>query len=82
MGSGIRSIRTNEFARVRLGINPGADRVVPDFLLQPFRREQRAELESFLDYAAQAVVSIVSEGVEMAMTRFNRRAQGERTEEE
>jgi hypothetical protein len=38
-------------------------------------------LEDFLGIAAQAVTSIVSEGAEKAMTRFNRRAQGEKEEE-
>jgi PTH1 family peptidyl-tRNA hydrolase len=82
MESVIRSIGTMEFTRVRLGIDFGRGRAEPDYLLRPFRREQRKQLDDFLDYAAQAVASIISEGVEMAMTKFNRRAQGETTEEE
>jgi PTH1 family peptidyl-tRNA hydrolase len=82
MESLIRSLGTNGFPRVRLGINPGAGRAEPDFLLKPIRREQREELDGLLDYAVQAVVSIISEGVEKAMTRFNRRAQGENNEDE
>jgi PTH1 family peptidyl-tRNA hydrolase len=81
MESLIRSLGTNEFTRVRLGINPGAGRAEPDFLLKPFRREQLEELDGFLDYSAQAVASMISEGVETAMTRFNRRAQGEDEDE-
>ncbi len=82
MESVIRSIGTTEFTRVRLGIDFGRGRADPDYLLKPLRREQRKQLDDFLDYAAQAVGSIISEGVEMAMTKFNRRAQGEKTEEE
>ncbi len=82
MESVIRNIGTMEFIRVRLGIDFGRGRAEPDYLLRPFRREQRKQLDDFLDYAAQAVASIISEGVEMAMTKFNRRAQGENTEEE
>jgi len=82
MESIIGSIGTNEFTRVRLGIDFGHGRAEPEYLLKPLGREQRKQLDSFLDYAAQAVVSIISEGVEMAMTRFNRRAQGENIEEE
>ncbi len=79
----IRCIGTNEFVRVRLGIDPGgSNRADPDFLLAPFRREQMKELAGFLDYAAQAVVAIISEGVEKSMTRFNRRAPGDQSEEE
>ena len=81
MESVIAGIGTDEFIRVRLGINPGALRAEPEYLLKPLRREQLKELEDFLGYAAQAVVSIISEGAEKAMTRFNRRAQGEKEEE-
>ncbi|HOK44545.1 MAG TPA: aminoacyl-tRNA hydrolase [Bryobacteraceae bacterium] len=82
MESVIRCIGTTEFTRVRLGIDSTRGRAEPEYLLKPFRREQRLELDDFLDYAAQAVGSIISEGVEMAMTKFNRRARGEKTEEE
>jgi PTH1 family peptidyl-tRNA hydrolase len=82
MESVIRCVGTTEFTRVRLGIDFGRGRAEPDYLLKPFRREQRKQLDDFLDYAAQAVGSIISEGVEMAMTKFNRRAQGEKIEEE
>jgi PTH1 family peptidyl-tRNA hydrolase len=81
MESVIAAIGTDEFIRVRLGINPGAARAEPEYLLKPLRRGQLKELEDFLGYAAQAVVSIISEGAEKAMTRFNRRAQGENEEE-
>ncbi len=45
------------------------------------KRSQNEELDGFIDYAADAVRSIIAEGVEKAMTRFNRRAPGS-TEEE
>lgn len=82
MESVIRCLGTNEFIRMRLGVGFDRGRAEPDYLLQPFRREQRSRLDGFLDYAAQAAESIISEGVETAMTRFNRRAQGEDKEEE
>jgi len=82
MESVIDKIGTKEFTRVRLGIDPGGTRrAEPAYLLKPFRREQMKELDDFLDYAAQAVESIISEGAEKAMTRFNRRAQGEKEDE-
>ena len=59
----------------------GSDRAEPNIVLKPLRREQLKELDDFLDYAAQAVDSIISEGAEKAMTRFNRRAQGEKEDE-
>lgn len=73
----IRSVGTNEFARVRLGIHPGHPvSNGADFVLSEFRKAQKQELDELLDAAAQAVESILAEGVEKSMTRFNSRAQG------
>ncbi len=79
----ISSLGTNEFPRVRLGIHPGhAIRNGADFVLSPFKRSQHKELEEVVDRARSAVESIIAEGVEKAMTRFNRRAGGLNEEEE
>jgi PTH1 family peptidyl-tRNA hydrolase len=82
MRSLISSLRTDQFVRVRMGIHPGRPiRDGAEFVLAPFKRSQKKELEEFIDYAADAVRSIIAEGVEKAMTRFNRRAPGLKTEE-
>lgn len=78
----IQALGTSEFPRVRLGIAGHRVGDGAQYVLSPFRRGQREELDEILDYAAQAVTSIISEGVEMAMTRFNRRARGKQSEEE
>ena len=79
----IQSLGTKDFARVRLGIHPGHPvRDGADFVLSPFRRRQEKELDELTGYAADAVSSIIAEGVEKAMTKFNRRAPGLQTEEE
>ena len=78
----IASFGTSDFARVRMGIHPGHP--VEDgaeFVLAPFRRSQMKELDEFLGFSADAVRSIIAEGVEKAMTKFNRRAPGLQTEE-
>jgi len=78
----IRSIGSADFPRVRLGIHGGSrDRDGAKIVLSGFKRGQREELDEMLDYAAQAVESIIAEGVAMAMTKFNRRAQGPEEEE-
>jgi peptidyl-tRNA hydrolase, PTH1 family len=82
MDSVIRSLGTNEIVRVRLGIHPGHPvRDGAEFVLAPFKRSQEKELEELLDHAADAVRSIIAEGVAKAMTRSNRRAPGLNTEE-
>jgi PTH1 family peptidyl-tRNA hydrolase len=83
MKSVISSVGTNEFPRVRLGIHPGHPlRSGADFVLGPFKRSQQKELEEVVDRGRSAIESIVAEGVEKAMTMFNRRAQGLNQEEE
>ncbi|MCS6951415.1 MAG: aminoacyl-tRNA hydrolase [Bryobacteraceae bacterium] len=76
------ALGTTEFPRVRLGI---AGYHVGDgarYVLSPFPRQQREEVAEFVEYAAEAVACLISEGVEKSMARFNRRAPGERAEDE
>jgi peptidyl-tRNA hydrolase, PTH1 family len=82
MESLIRSLGTQEFTRVRLGIHPGHTlKDGAEFVLSPIRKAQLEELDELLDYTASAVESIIAEGVEKSMTKFNRRARGETQEE-
>jgi PTH1 family peptidyl-tRNA hydrolase len=83
MKSVIASLDTSEIVRVRLGIYPGHPvKDGAEFVLAPFRRSQVKELDEFTGYAADAVRAIIAEGVEKAMTNFNRRAPGLNREEE
>jgi PTH1 family peptidyl-tRNA hydrolase len=82
MKSAIQSLKTSEIARVRLGIHPGHQiKDGAEFVLAPFKRSQIKELDDFIGLAADAVRSVIAEGVEKAMTRFNRRAPGLNIEE-
>jgi PTH1 family peptidyl-tRNA hydrolase len=83
MKSVIGNLKTSEIVRIRLGIHPGHPLTSgTEFLLAPMKRSQRKELDEFIEYAADAVRSIIAEGVEKSMTIFNRRARGSTTEEE
>lgn len=82
MISVIASLGTSEVARVRLGIHPGRPlRSGAEYVLAPLRRSQDKELDDFVGYAADAVRSIIAEGVAKAMTKFNRRAPGSNIED-
>jgi len=82
MKSVIGSLGTSDIVRVRLGIHPGHPLDSgKDYLLSPMRRSQKKELDDFIGYAADAVRSIIAEGVEKAMTTYNRRAPGLKPEE-
>jgi len=78
----IARLGTQEFPRVRLGVHPGHPlNSCADYVLSRFSRQQSETLDKFIDLAADATESILAEGVQSSMTRFNRRAQGSTTEE-
>lgn len=81
MQSVIGSLHTSDLVRVRLGIHPGHPVDGAEFVLAPFKRSQMKDLEEFVDYGAGAVRSIIAEGVEKAMTKYNRRAPGLKEDE-
>ncbi len=90
MKSIIAAVRSEDFIRVRLGINPGkADGTGPivlgektkHYVLAPLSKAVRAQLDPWLDEASLAVETIISGGVEKAMAQFNRRAPASKEEE-
>ena len=79
----IAELGTNEFTRVRLGVNPGHNvQDGAEYLLASVKRSQQKETEDLVGRGADAVASIIAEGVEKSMTIYNRRAQGSTTEDE
>ena len=77
VSSVIRSTGSDEFIRVRIGVSPGggsfAKGTGADYLLSPIRRGLQGELDTILDQGSDAIESIIAEGVEKTMTKFNRR---------
>ena len=82
MKSLIGSLGSSEFTRVRIGIDPGNPVKGEQFVLAPFKRAQKKDVEEMVSRAAEAAESILAEGAAQAMTKYNRRAQGLKTEEE
>ena len=76
--NGLRSIKahlgTDEFVRVRIGVDkpPGKKQGADHVLKRPGKKE-REELEIAVQEAADAVESILLDGPEAAMNRFNQR---------
>ena len=78
----IRAAGTNQFPRVRLGIHGGRrEKDGAQIVLGRLKRAQKQELDEILDHASEAVESIIAEGVEKSMAKFNRRAPGLNEEE-
>ena len=74
--NGLRSIidclKTPDFIRLRIGIQPehpigGAS----GFVLENFSKNDLAEVENILDTSADAVFSVIKDGIDYAMAHFN-----------
>ena len=71
----ISSLGTDEFVRVRLGVQPKqmwGDR--RDYVLCSMGREERRIAQEMVGDAVVAIETILTEGVQKAMSKFNRRA--------
>lgn len=68
----IQHLKTQDFARLRLGIGRENERVdMVDFVLSTFSKSEMAIVEQMLDEAVQAIKSFVLDGIDITMTRFN-----------
>ena len=75
--NGLKSIEATlqrqDYARLRIGVGPqptGDD--LADYVLAPFTREERGAVDDLLDPMTDAAESWLTEGIERAMTRFNK----------
>jgi PTH1 family peptidyl-tRNA hydrolase len=79
--NGLRSIRehlhSTDFARIRIGIGkpPGGKERGADHVLRRPGKSERTELEVAVEEAADAVEYILTDGIDAAMTRYNRRSE-------
>jgi PTH1 family peptidyl-tRNA hydrolase len=74
--NGLRSMRsslgTGEFHRVRIGVGRPPGRQDPaDFLLSNYSSTERKEVPFQVDRAADAVESLLTDGLEATQQRFN-----------
>ncbi len=73
---GIRSLREafgdDRFVRVRVGVGrPAAHQDAADYVLANFSPAERRMLDEVIAQAREAVVTILREGAQVAMNRFN-----------
>jgi peptidyl-tRNA hydrolase, PTH1 family len=74
--NGLRSIvehlHTQDFQRIRIGVGkPTSKERGADHVLNRFGKRERAEVDVTVEQAADAVETIVRDGVDAAMNRFN-----------
>jgi PTH1 family peptidyl-tRNA hydrolase len=69
----IGSLGTGEFPRLRVGVGRGDPRRdLADHVLARFDDDEREEVERTIARAADAVETFLAEGIEAAMSRYNR----------
>lgn len=68
------TLRRRDYARLRIGVGPVPPAVddLADFVLGAFERDERDAVRERLDSMADAVECWAAEGIERAMTRFNK----------
>ncbi|GAB4412997.1 MAG: aminoacyl-tRNA hydrolase [Thermodesulfovibrionales bacterium] len=67
----IESIGTKGFIRVKIGIGRGDGVPVEDYVLSRFGKEELPVIKDAINKASDAVITILIDGVERAMNRFN-----------
>lgn len=72
MASIIERLGTQEFPRLRIGINrPPGQMEAADYVLQDFSQAESRSLPQILDRSVQTILVFLTEGIAQAMTRFN-----------
>lgn len=78
--NGLKSVEAallrQDYARLRIGVGPRPMDYddLADYVLDRFTEEERGQLEALLDSMSEAVECWLDEGIEKAMSRFNRPA--------
>ena len=74
----IEELGVQEFARLRLGIGRPLGRMDPaDYVLQDFSPNEQIALTNLLERAVEAGLTLISEGIDVAMDKFNGQALGD-----
>ena len=73
LASCLEVLGTEQLPRLRVGVGaPDMPREVRDFVLSPFRSAERPVMKRMIAQAADACEAWVTEGVDVAMNRYNR----------
>lgn len=67
----IKSLRSQNFTRIRLGVSKNQKVATDKFVLMPFNLWERAKLKPVIKKSVEALETILEEGVEKAANRYN-----------
>jgi PTH1 family peptidyl-tRNA hydrolase len=72
LGSIINALESEQFTRLRLGIDrPPPNMDAADYVLQPFARHEWPTVQQMVSRAKDALCTLIRQGLEPAMNRFN-----------
>ncbi len=70
----MEALGNGDFSRLRIGVGrPGRGGDVIQHVLEPFNSGEQEQLDTIMDRAVQAVVTVLSHGAKFGMNRFNRK---------
>jgi PTH1 family peptidyl-tRNA hydrolase len=73
LNSLVSALRSDDFLRVRVGVGRPPGRGDPiGYVLKPFSKDQHPDVPLLIDDAADAVESLIENGLERTQDRFNR----------
>jgi PTH1 family peptidyl-tRNA hydrolase len=66
------AFNTPDYYRVRLGIGrPMGQQDPADFVLKQFSKEEKKDLDEFIDRGSDVVESLIEKGLEFTQSKFN-----------
>lgn len=73
----IHTLGVNDFARLRVGIATDVHRGdITGYVLAPFKRKEKRNVIHVITLAGDAVTCMIGEGIDKAMTKFNKKKIG------
>ncbi|MFH0764777.1 MAG: aminoacyl-tRNA hydrolase [Candidatus Omnitrophota bacterium] len=73
----IHTLGKNDFARLRVGIATDVHKGdITGYVLAPFKRKEKRNVAHVITLAGDAVTCMIEEGIDKAMTRFNKKKIG------
>jgi PTH1 family peptidyl-tRNA hydrolase len=77
LSSIISTLGSDDFARLRVGIATDIHKGdITNYVLSPFKRKEMRNVTHVVSLAGEAITTMAEEGIEAAMTKFNKRKIG------
>ena len=65
-------MQTQNYPRIKFGIGSNYTKgAQADYVLSPFTDDEEAAIKPFIDKCVEGILSIIMEGLERTMTKFN-----------